>query len=77
MSSIHDLEDQFDAAQRQRGAEYFAEGRVDIVTCSDQRVTALVRGMQAYPVRLEAAKSGWTMSCTCPAFGRDFACKIW
>ncbi len=75
MSSIHDLEDQFDAAQRQRGAEYFAEGRVDIVTCSDQRVTALVRGMQAYPVRLEAAKSGWTMSCTCPAFGRDFACK--
>ena len=75
MPSIHDLDVQFDAAQRKRGAEYFEEGRVDVVSFSPVRVAALVRGMEVYPVHLKLEQPGWTMTCACPAFGRDFACK--
>ncbi len=75
MHSIHDLDEFFDARQQERGREYFEQGRVRVLECRPNRVSALVRGSEEYPVLLQQNRAGWTMSCTCPAFDENDSCK--
>ena len=58
-----------------RGAAYHADGRVEPVARSDQRLEATVRGSVPYAVELwvERDKPGW--SCSCPAAEDGSFCK--
>ena len=77
VSLTSQLSGDFDSAVRQRGADYFRTGRVQIESGSASRVVATVRGSSRYTVKLEREGPRIVASCTCPYFDVD-ACKhIW
>jgi superfamily II DNA or RNA helicase len=77
MSLTSELSGEFDAAIRQRGADYFDSGRVRIESGSASRVVATVRGRSRYTVELERNGPEIVAACTCPYFDVD-ACKhVW
>ena len=59
----------------QRGADYFADGRVTRLTTQGERTSATVVGSEPYRVTLRTTARGYDGSCSCPASeGFDF-CK--
>ncbi len=58
-----------------RGADYHAEGRVEILAVDAGRVLARVRGSEPYRCTLSGAGRNFSGACTCPAFERDGFCK--
>jgi superfamily II DNA or RNA helicase len=63
----------FDAVTRQRGADYFSEGRVEGIRAeADHFIEADVEGSESYEVTLFLTRGKWSSACTCP-MGND--CK--
>lgn len=74
----------FDAATLQRlvgdqtysrGETYWREGRVKSLSVSGAHIRATVVGSESYRVELRKQGSGFTGSCTCPAFEDMPICK--
>ncbi len=72
------LAGEFPDALRQRGADYFRSGRVNIDSGSSQRVSASVRGTELYQVELARKRHVIRALCTCPYFFEARICKhVW
>ncbi|MGQ0647088.1 MAG: DEAD/DEAH box helicase [Gemmatimonadaceae bacterium] len=70
---------EFPALTRQRGDQYWREGRVDLVATSHNRIEAIVRGTVAYTVAITRNRKGVLgFSCNCPFAADRYVCKhIW
>jgi hypothetical protein len=68
-----------DSAIRERGGEYFRQGRVWIKRGDRESVDAKVRGAREYRVRLVVTDGGLWVNCGCPYFEDNLeSCKhIW
>jgi superfamily II DNA or RNA helicase len=75
MSALEELRHRFSERQRSRGDAYFRDDRFDLVGVSASSVEAFVYGQDVYGVRVQLKGRRWSMSCTCPAFDNDAACK--
>jgi len=64
---------------RERGDEYFAEGRVELEAVSDGHVRASVLGAEPYTVELRRQSKAVAFSCSCPYYQRSAGpCKhLW
>jgi superfamily II DNA or RNA helicase len=68
----------FDRVSRERGREYYLQGRVRLVDHDDSTVVADVRGTETYRVLLETTTKGLRAACECPRFEDTGNCKhIW
>ena len=68
----------FGSGVRKRGEEYFTTGAVQIDQGDEQHVTATVLGAREYYVQLRVKNGRLAVSCTCPFFQDNEACKhIW
>jgi superfamily II DNA or RNA helicase len=68
----------FGAGVRSRGQEYFATGAVQITEGDAGHVAATVIGAREYYVQLQIKNGSLAVSCTCPFFQDNEACKhIW
>jgi superfamily II DNA or RNA helicase len=65
-----DLRDTFSARTRERGAEYFAAGRVRVRSLSEDEIIADVQGSETYQVTFEFWDDEYYGDCTCP-FAED------
>jgi uncharacterized Zn finger protein len=63
------------AAAFERGEEYFAEGAVDRLRHSDEKVSARVIGSERYQVELWAEGGELAYDCTCPRAADGYFCK--
>jgi superfamily II DNA or RNA helicase len=62
---------------RERGYDYFVEGRVRILEATPADITARVRGGSEYDVWLSFANDGFEWDCSCP-YGLNDVCKhVW
>lgn len=80
MPSIRDLAPDFSRQVRDRGEDYFREGRVSLVRGTNHSAYARVRGSTTYVVDVQWDKEGIVeASCTCPYYeGHLDLCKhIW
>ena len=59
----------------ERGEDYFAEGAVDRLRHSDEKVSARVIGSEAYQVELWADGEELAYDCTCPRAADGYFCK--
>ena len=72
------LAEDFSTTARNRGKNYYAQGRVNIRHASHSQVDALVRGSQNYEVSLDWEDGVLFASCDCPHFESDGPCKhLW
>lgn len=62
------------AQSLQRGVEYFEEGRVRDLTCTDSEVTATVRGSHDYRTTVDLSAAQFAPRCSCP-YDYDGECK--
>ena len=68
----------FPNSVRSRGLDYFRQGRVKLLTGSDQSTSAVVRGSDRYEVDLAWEAGELSVYCTCPYLYSDGLCKhIW
>ena len=68
----------FSATVRNRGKNYYWQGRVRIHHASNSQVDALVRGSRSYEVSLDWEDGVLFASCDCPHFESDGPCKhLW
>ena len=58
-----------------RGADYHANGQVEIGVVKDGRLFARVMGSEIYAVRLDGTGRDFSGDCTCPAFADRGFCK--
>jgi superfamily II DNA or RNA helicase len=78
MSLTQELSSDFPSAIRSRGADYFQGRRVKITRGNDWEVDATVRGTTTYKVNLARDDDEIIVSCSCPYYETDGACKhIW
>lgn len=69
---------EFNPKIRDRGLAYFRTNAVQILTHSDTRVEALVKGSSTYRVLLNLNSNLFEVACTCPYFEGGEECKhIW
>lgn len=59
----------------ERGKDYFAEGAVDRLRHSDEKVSAGVMGSERYQVGLWAEGDELAFDCTCPRAADGYFCK--
>lgn len=72
------LANSFAPGARERGLEYFTDGRVVITRGTPSGVTARVRGHRPYNVALLYGDGVLSVECECPYFESSGACKhIW
>jgi uncharacterized Zn finger protein len=69
------LRDLAGSGAHERGAAYFKQGRVQLVSCDALRTLAIVRGSDDYRVKLHCHPSGPVGTCDCPAFDNTDFCK--
>jgi superfamily II DNA or RNA helicase len=68
----------FTSSVRNRGMDYFRQGRARIKSSSPKAVEAVVRGADTYQVQVEWKDGELTLSCSCPYFESDGPCKhLW
>lgn len=68
----------FPRAVRERGEEYFFEGRVRIVRGGAAEVVATVHGSRLHHVGLRSVQGCLEIECGCPFFEENGVCKhIW
>lgn len=79
MSLTSQLSNDFDAAVRRRGADYFRTGRVRIDSAHPLNVVATVRGSgkSPYTVELQREDGRLIASCTCRYFDREPCKHVW
>jgi superfamily II DNA or RNA helicase len=78
MSLAQELSSDFPNAIRSRGADYFQRRLVKIMQGNDWEVDATVRGSTIYKVNLLRDDDEIIVSCSCPYYETDGACKhIW
>jgi superfamily II DNA or RNA helicase len=78
LSLLSRLARAFDSMSRQRGVEYFIDGRVQIEADAPSRIVATVRGTTRYKVDLQRVGTVLEAFCTCPRFLDRGLCKhIW
>jgi len=77
LSLISQFSPYFDSAIRQRGGEYYRNGRVNIKAESASRIVAAVRGSSRYQVELKREGRTITASCTCPYDEIDLCKHVW
>ncbi|MBI3448614.1 MAG: DEAD/DEAH box helicase [Acidobacteria bacterium] len=79
MSISRDLSRTISATQRQRGEEYYRQGRADITDIAGDMVEARVRGTRRYLVVLEIDGDELLCECDCPYFQENVTpCKhVW
>ena len=58
-----------------RGAAYYEDGHVEIVTFDEVRVVAKVIGSEVYQCELLGAGKKFSGACSCPAFSEGVFCK--
>jgi superfamily II DNA or RNA helicase len=68
---------EFEDSIRLRGANYFRDGRVSILSASADCIMATVRGSGRYRVELECEGRKVHASCTCPFFDVGLCKHIW
>ncbi|MBK9964795.1 MAG: SWIM zinc finger family protein [Holophagales bacterium] len=72
------LRDEFDPVIRGRGEDYFRRGRIRSSVGNDVAVIAKVSGSRDYTVNVGRIGDEVELSCTCPYFEGDGACKhLW
>lgn len=59
----------------QRGEAYFADGAVDRLRASDDKITARVEGSETYQVELSVEDDDLAYDCTCPRAADGYFCK--
>jgi len=77
LSPISQFSPYFDSAIRQRGGEYYRNGRVNIKAESASRIVAAVRGSSRYQVELKREGRTITAACTCPYDDIDLCKHVW
>ncbi len=63
------------SATYQRGEKLFALAAVQIIACSEKKVSAKVKGTQVYDVSLINSADNILGRCSCPAFANSGFCK--
>ncbi|MHB8797394.1 MAG: DEAD/DEAH box helicase [Thermoanaerobaculia bacterium] len=72
------LRSEFEPVIRARGEDYLRRGRIRSVVGNDEGVIATVSGSREYTVRVGRDGDDVELSCTCPYFDSDGACKhLW
>src|SRR5437899_11134450 len=72
------LAKQFSSTVRQRGLGIYTMGEVKLISGDRSQVTAQVQGTRLYLVQLSREEHYLHVSCDCPFFKTDSACKhIW
>lgn len=69
------LEEMAGTTAFQRGEAYFADGTVDRLRVTDDKITARVDGSETYQVELSLADDDLAWDCTCPRAADGYFCK--
>lgn len=69
------LEDMAGTPAFQRGEAYFADGMVDRLRATDDKIAARVEGSEIYQVELSVADDDLAWDCTCPRAADGYFCK--
>jgi len=78
MSLAIQLSHEFTRKVRNKGAGYYRNGAVEIVSHTDSQVDAIVSGTEDYLVRLTLGRVALNVACTCPYFDGGDTCKhLW